>query len=212
MSDSYNKYAKPFLEKFDSNDADNVITKLNSDEKFFQKLSAFKTSTNNAVKKLDKHIDIEKIDKLEEELRDNIKHLYREKFPKCNEEQLVALTEFDKYIDKYSTQILRKNSRELKEFLETHTKINETTKTIFGVGKVGSRQLGKSNSYKNICKIMQMLPDTLVLGIPKAMLTIALIPPILKYVFGMEKKQPKPPVTNNFIDKPIFQAFKGGVK
>ena len=33
-----------------------------------------------------------------------------------------------------------------------------------------------------------MAPDVFVFGIVKAMLTVALIPPILKYVFGIEKK------------------------
>ena len=40
------------------------------------------------------------------------------------------------------------------------------------------------------------VPDWFI-AIPRAALTIALIPPILKYVFGIEKKksasQPKPP-------------------
>ncbi len=70
------------------------------------------------------------------------------------------------------------------------------------------------------------IPDW-VIGVPRAILTIALIPPILKYVFGVEKKK-KPTQTqennvNNtvnkmelpqmdFIEKPAFQQFKGGVK
>lgn len=67
------------------------------------------------------------------------------------------------------------------------------------------------------------IPDW-VIGVPRAILTIALIPPILKYVFGVEKKKkPEPPkdnINNNnmenlqmdFIEKPAFQQFKGGVK
>ena len=65
----------------------------------------------------------------------------------------------------------------------------------FNVDKISSRRLAQSNSYKNVTKILQMFPDSIVLGIPKAMLTIALIPYILKYVFGWEKKsnvQPQP--------------------
>lgn len=57
-----------------------------------------------------------------------------------------------------------------------------------GVKEIGKRKLEKSGAYKNISKVIQMVPDTIVMGIPKAMMTIALIPPILKYVFGMEKK------------------------
>ena len=37
---------------------------------------------------------------------------------------------------------------------------------------------------------MKMGPDILI-GIPRSIITIALIPPILKYVFGIEKKPKK---------------------
>ena len=67
---------------------------------------------------------------------------------------------------------------------------------LFDVKEIGKRKLEKSKPYKNISKVAQMIPDSIVLGIPKAMLTIALIPPILKYVFGLEKK-PKNAVQNN---------------
>ena len=64
------------------------------------------------------------------------------------------------------------------------------------------------------------------MGIPKAMMTIALIPPILKYVFGMEKKSSKAAkpqsvqllasvndYAKNFIDKKAFASFnKGGAQ
>ena len=52
------------------------------------------------------------------------------------------------------------------------------------------------------------------------MLTIALIPPILKYVFGLEKKK-KPAQQQeqiaeapkmDFIDKDVFKNVKGGVQ
>ena len=83
------------------------------------------------------------------------------------------------------------------------------------------------NELKNLTKkkdalstLVKMLPDW-VIGVPRAILTIALIPPILKYVFGVEKKKkPKPDEIQqaeqnpkqDFIEKPIFSAFKGGVK
>lgn len=47
--------------------------------------------------------------------------------------------------------------------------------------------------FHNIDHVMSaavMAPDTFVFGILKSMLTIALIPPILKYVFGVEKNKP----------------------
>lgn len=65
--------------------------------------------------------------------------------------------------------------------------------------------------------LMKTMPDW-VIAIPRATLTIALIPPILKYVFGIEKKKKTAPAENtiketpqmNFIDKPVFQSVKGG--
>jgi hypothetical protein len=59
--------------------------------------------------------------------------------------------------------------------------------------------------------LMKQIPD-LGLAVPRAMLTIALIPYIQKYVFGATKKQ-KPvqadnkQFMNNFIDKPVFQQL-----
>ncbi len=83
--------------------------------------------------------------------------------------------------------------------------------------------------------LMHNAPDWII-GVPRAILTIALIPPILKYVFGIEKKKKQKteeaavqqntqqtPIENktekaetkinkDFIEKPVFSAFKGGVK
>ncbi len=65
--------------------------------------------------------------------------------------------------------------------------------------------------------LMKTMPDWFI-AIPRATLTIALIPPILKYVFGLEKKKKaassenKEMVQMNFIAKNVFAAFKGGVQ
>ena len=86
------------------------------------------------------------------------------------------------------------------------------------VVEIGGRKLGKSKEYKNLSQFAKMLPDSIVFGVAKAMLTIALIPPILKYVFHVEKKPKTKPqqVAQNqkmdFCDKPVFQQFKGGLK
>ena len=104
--------------------------------------------------------------------------------------------------------------KKIKENPENYLKGLEET---FGVKEIGRRKLEKSKAYKNISKFAQMFPDTIVMGIPKALLTIALIPPILKYVFGIEKKSAnkKQPVNTQYIqqfmNKPAFQAFKGGL-
>ena len=94
--------------------------------------------------------------------------------------------------------------------------INKGMEKVFGVDKITQRRMAQSNPYKNISKALQMVPDAIFLGIPKAMLTIALIPPILKYVFGWEKKPKKQAIAQqtpvNFVDKPVFQEFKGGLK
>lgn len=60
------------------------------------------------------------------------------------------------------------------------------------------------------------IPD-LFISIPRATLTIALIPPILKYVFGLEKKKKQEnkdvnttSTPMNFINKPVFKQLKSG--
>ncbi len=99
----------------------------------------------------------------------------------------------------------------------------ESLANLLGIEEIGVRKLEKSKPYKKISKMAQMIPDSIVLGIPKAMLTIALIPPILKYVFGWEKK-PKSigsisqdPYNMEFAKQFLFDraAFKnnfGGLK
>ena len=74
--------------------------------------------------------------------------------------------------------------------------------------------------YEKAIKALEFAPDTFFFGIMKAMLTIALIPPILKYVFGVEKKSSKPAQAQqnqNIIgipnsSHPKMQEFVGGLK
>ena len=98
---------------------------------------------------------------------------------------------------------------------------------LLGV-EIGQRKLEKSKPYKKLSKMAQMGMDTFVLGVPKAMLTIALIPPILKYVFHMEKGKHKSNAQQNTVqdtqvnntqymqklvkDNPVFKAVEGGVQ
>ena len=73
-----------------------------------------------------------------------------------------------------------------------------------------------------------MGPD-IIIGIPRSMITIALIPPILKYVFGMDpakdkkkEKDMKPEdkdidmaklqMAGVTVNNPAFDAIRGGVK
>jgi hypothetical protein len=67
--------------------------------------------------------------------------------------------------------------------------------------------------------------DALLFGVVKAMLTVALIPPVLKYVFGVEKnkgQKPEAPKTDAIqntvlpeaspLQKPNIAKFLGGEK
>lgn len=68
--------------------------------------------------------------------------------------------------------------------------------------KDGSSYLLKNKkNIANATTILDRLPDV-VFAAPKGILTVALIPPILKYVFGMEKKKDKP--KQDFIQPPIY--------
>lgn len=90
---------------------------------------------------------------------------------------------------------------------------------LLEVKEIGKRKLEKSKPYKKLSKMAQFIPDV-ILAIPKAMLTIALIPPILKYVFHIEKhKKQENPQKNKDIqkyasiaNKPTFAKFQEGVK
>lgn len=63
---------------------------------------------------------------------------------------------------------------------------------------------------------IKLLPEA-ILAAPRAIVTVALIPVILKYVFGWEKKKPEIkttalPVAQNPKDRVVFQNIAGGVK
>lgn len=69
----------------------------------------------------------------------------------------------------------------------------------------GSSLLGDKKAIDAAGTYIKMLPET-ILAIPRAVVTIALIPPILKYVFGWEKKKTQ----QQTINTP--QNIQGGVK
>ena len=66
-------------------------------------------------------------------------------------------------------------------------KVFKKFKEIYKVENLAD--LEHSAAFKNVTKIMDMAPDVFIFGVAKAMLTVALIPPILKYGFGLEKKK-----------------------
>lgn len=83
----------------------------------------------------------------------------------------------------------------------------------------------KNGIDKTANNYLNKLPD-IFMAIPKGIITIALIPPILKYVFGWEKKNPKKekiePMSQDFsvlnfksadsVNKKVFNNFRGGEK
>lgn len=56
--------------------------------------------------------------------------------------------------------------------------------------KASSKLLGDKRAMDTAGTFIKMIPET-ILAAPRAMVTIALIPPVLKYVFGWEKKKPE---------------------
>lgn len=102
---------------------------------------------------------------------------------------------------------------------KTQKYLTDKSKQIYGVKDLA--HLKDSKAFNNISRIFKMAPDVLFFGVAKAMLTVALIPPILKYVFGIEKgkkkdapQQPQETTTPAApaMQKPEMNKFAGGVK
>ncbi len=120
-----------------------------------------------------------------------------------------------------SSIVMAPFDKAFRKIKENPTKYLQGLEELLDVKEIGKRKLEKSKPYKKLSKVAQMIPDTLVMGVPKAMLTIALIPPILKYIFHMEKgkhkKSVEPKVDTSQFAKNIesssaFDAVKGGIK
>ncbi len=114
----------------------------------------------------------------------------------------------------------KRSSKVLKDMFKKIKDLGELNINATDIQKSQLKFLTKKKDAMNT--LMKTMPDWII-AVPRATLTIALIPPILKYVFGIEKKkksaQPvqdnnitKDTPTMNFIEKPVFQAVKGGVK
>lgn len=117
-------------------------------------------------------------------------------------------------------------SKKLVELLEKEKALeakanlrDETGKIVDKAAREAYKAVQKHRSALEV--LSKNIPDWII-AVPRSILTIALIPPILKYVFGVEKKKkPEPqketnnmtnPATMDFINKPVFQEVKGGVK
>lgn len=81
-------------------------------------------------------------------------------------------------------------------------------KNLESVIKNKESYLKNGESRKILNTYLERLPDV-VFSAPKGILTVALIPPILKYVFGWEKKKPE---EKNMLASKTEQNNKGGLK
>ena len=131
-------------------------------------------------------------------------------------------------LDEAVTKMFGKNGEKFAQKNKTFQKLTEQIKDLEAketgktISEEGAKKLKNLRAKKGALKtLVKNIPDWLI-GVPRAMLTIALIPPILKYVFGVEKKKkPEQKVladnaqeqisTVKFDEKPVFAAFKGGV-
>ncbi len=86
--------------------------------------------------------------------------------------------------------------------------LNEKMAAFYGIDSLGARKVQTSKIFKNTCKFVEMIPE-LTIAIPKAILTIALIPPILKFMFGIEKGGGKNKTAPN-VPKPISNVPSNG--
>ncbi len=120
--------------------------------------------------------------------------------------------------EKYGSKKLSKIHR-VQEALEKRANLRNESGVIINRK---SRELYKyvMKHKDNLEILAKNIPDWII-AVPRSILTIALIPPILKYVFGVEKKKKPDTVAENknmepkamdFVEKPIFSQFKGGVK
>ena len=122
-------------------------------------------------------------------------------------------------------------SKKLTKFVKIKDKLQKRAEIRNSAGEILNKK--SKQLYKNLVKhqdamqtLAKNIPDWII-AVPRSILTIALIPPILKYVFGVEKKKkPEPQKQENtntvkpemetpkmdFINKTAFQQFKGGVK
>lgn len=125
---------------------------------------------------------------------------------------------FDESIKKVFGENSKFAGKKLKAMNE---KIAELTsakeaKTITDEAKKELKALTKKRDAMQT--LVKNIPDW-VIGVPRAILTIALIPPILKYVFGLEKKKKANPDSKpvetpkmDFVDKNVFKEIKGGAQ
>ena len=119
-------------------------------------------------------------------------------------------------------------SKKLSELLKKEKELEKRANARDAMGKIIDR--AARTEYKAIQRhraaldtLAKNIPD-FVIAVPRSIVTIALIPPILKYLFGVEKKKKTEQTTMNnnpaqnsslsmdFVNKEVFNKFKGGVQ
>jgi len=131
------------------------------------------------------------------------------------------LRRIDKLKDKFKVETIGQLADKIKEKFGVkdlkdleNVELFKKFKEIYKVENLA--KLEQSQAFKMTTKVLDMAPDVFVFGILKAMLTIALIPPILKYGFGVEKSkpqaQPAAPVQTSTMARPDMNHFAGGLK
>ncbi len=114
-------------------------------------------------------------------------------------------------------------SKKLVELFEKEKSLEARANLRDEAGKIVDKAAREAyKAVKNHREALNTLSKNIldwVIAVPRSILTIALIPPILKYVFGVEKKKkPEAPIANanvaptsmDFINKPVFKELKDG--
>lgn len=119
------------------------------------------------------------------------------------------------------------SSKKLVDMFKKTAELDERIKTAAKADRKSMKQEVRNlTRQKDAMNTLLKNAPEWVIAIPRSILTIAMIPPILKYVFGLEKKKKAAPVeqtpavnnvaNNNlkidFNDKPIFKEIVGGAK
>ncbi len=99
--------------------------------------------------------------------------------------------DYEKYYNDYNAKNLTRENL-LKGTKHIKDKFaDKFLKNFVELGKDGEFiKINKKLNFDYVYKAVNMAPDVFIFGVAKAMLTVALIPPILKYVFGLEKNKP----------------------
>lgn len=207
------------------------------------------TPLDQAVKKLfDKgKVGSKHLDELNTDIEKLQTKLYKKTLDDMKSEGEITKEQFEKINTKFIEK-LKENADEIKTRTAAAKPVDDMLEEIFEEEKISSKfhtmkdkfkALGKTEKYSTDAKklkdlintklayktLIKNLPDWII-AIPRAALTIALIPPILKYVFGLEKKkapekveiQPetkqteKPEVKEDDIifNRPAFEDFNIG--